>query len=210
MVSPSTARPRQTTLLKHSPYSYRLTPLYVGFGVPASQPNPREPHMQTTASTSHQHQPDDFDQMATAVRARFDSVKHQQLFTVDAGDLFSAYLIGLADDQRQIHNCNCCRRFIQAFGNVVTIDTDGITSPAFWTLADVPEMYQDSMRAMFRAVSNGKVTGVFLSADKAYGKPTEGGWSHFAAVPARVHADCFLTLYQGMAAKREGFGTLSR
>src|SRR5471032_706813 len=71
-------------------------------------------------------------------------------------------------------------------------------------------MYQDSMRAMFRAVSNGKVTGVFLSADKAYGKPTEGGWSHFAAVPARVHADCFLTLYQGMAAKREGFGTLSR
>lgn len=167
--------------------------------------------MQATVScTSHQHQPDDFDLLASAVHARFDSVKHQQLFTVDAGDLFSAYLIGLADDQRQIHNCNCCRRFIQSFGNVVTIDTDGITSPAFWTLADVPEMYQDSMRAMFRMVSNGKVTGVFLSADKAYGKPTEGGWSHFAAVPARVHADPIATPFQAMAAKREGFLTISR
>lgn len=164
--------------------------------------------MQATASC--QHQPDDFDLLATAVRARFDSVKHQQLFTVDAGDLFSAYLIGLADDQRQIHNCNCCRRFIQAFGNVVTIDTDGITSPAFWTLADVPEMYQDSMRAMFRLVSNGKVTGVFLSADKAYGKPTEGGWSHFSAAPSRIHADAVRNQFQAMAAKREDFLTLGR
>lgn len=166
--------------------------------------------MQATASCTHQHQPDDFDLLASAVHARFDSVKHQQLFTVDAGDLFSAYLIGLADDQRQIHNCNCCRRFIQAFGNVVTIDTDGITSPAFWTLADVPEMYQESMRTMFRMVSNGKVTGVFLSADKAYGKPTEGGWSHFAAVPARVHSDPLATPFQAVAAKRESFLTLSR
>jgi hypothetical protein len=166
--------------------------------------------MQATATCNHQHQPDDFDLLASAVHARFESVKHQQLFTVDAGDLFSAYLIGLADDQRQIHNCNCCRRFIQAFGNVVTIDTDGITSPAFWTLADVPEMYQDSMRAMFRAVSNGKVTGVFLSADKAYGRPTEGGWSHFAAVPARFHASAVITPHQAMAAKREDFLTLGR
>lgn len=166
--------------------------------------------MQATATCNHQHQPDDFDLLASAVHARFESVKHQQLFTVDAGDLFSAYLIGLADDQRQIHNCNCCRRFIQAFGNVVTIDADGITSPAFWTLADVPEMYQDSMRAMFRAVSNGKVTGVFLSADKAYGKPTEGGWSHFAAVPARCHTSAVITPHQAMAAKREDFLTLGR
>ena len=57
------------------------------------------------------------------------------LFTTDAADLFATFLANLPPDQRQHHTCQACRHFVERFGDLVTIDEAGHTTPAMWGAA---------------------------------------------------------------------------
>lgn len=113
-------------------------------------------------------------------------------------------------DERQVHTCSACRRFIDGFGGLVTIAEDGHTAPAFWDADAVPEFYRDSIAAMAKAVGRARVTGAFLSTQAIWGTPNTGPWTHIAVYSPDVYKRRLLTAGQAMAAKREDFGTVAR
>ena len=110
----------------------------------------------------------------------------EPLFTTDAHKrhdttLWDAYLNSFPPEQRQFHNCSCCRHFIQRFGTLVTIK-DGRTTPAVWDVDDAPELYKPAVEALARLVRRAKVTGIFLCEEQALGQPVTGIWRHFAVL----------------------------
>ena len=52
------------------------------------------------------------------------SVGVQPMFETDVSgtDLWNAWLTGLPPGEWQGHNCHSCRRFVERYGNLVTID----------------------------------------------------------------------------------------
>lgn len=130
------------------------------------------------------------------------------LFTTDAVGLFDAYLEGFPAADRQYHNCNSCRRFIERFGGLVTINEEGITSPAFWHEDDAPGIYRVSIARMARLVRRAKVTGVFLTKELVWGTPATGPWTHLA-IHAYGKALCSSKPpFQVMAEKLEDYRTV--
>lgn len=137
------------------------------------------------------------------------------VFTTDANKeaMWEAYLYSFDDPvERQYHNCDCCRQFIQHFGGLVVIEADGSTTPAIWNEVDAPEAYKRGVAAMYRIVERAKITGVFLNSNTVWGSPHTGIWSHFAVTPPKsmVFRDRKLTAYQAMAAKKQGFEGILR
>ena len=164
----------------------------------------------------------DYDSLLARVQARFISnIKGGgvPLFQTDAIDLWSAYLTTFgptptegesATPLRQYHTCHACRRFVEHFGGLVTVDADGMTSSAIWHEDDAPDIYKPAIAAMARLVRKAKVTGVFLSSDRVWGTPETGVWNHFALTPPAsiLHKRATLTAGQAMAEKREDFKTM--
>lgn len=132
------------------------------------------------------------------------------LFTTDASGVFEAYLEAIPARKRQVYNCRCCRKFLERYGTLVTIDAEGRTSPAFIPMLAGTGAFAVASQAIHHIVSQAKVTGVFYSFDKTLGDPMQGGWTHLcAANPNRV-IESLLTLDQLAAEKREEFGMLKR
>ena len=135
------------------------------------------------------------------------------LFKTDASDLWEIYLSGFdTPEERQHHNCNACKSFINHYGNLVTIDEHGNTKTAIWDAADAPPLYKKSLKAMAKAVNAAKVTSVFLSSEKNLGIFESNGWAHLSVVlPAlALYRGRTKTAGQAMAAKREDYGILQR
>lgn len=109
------------------------------------------------------------------------------VFTTDA-DIWSIYLAQLPVDLRQYHNCHACQKFIETYGGLVTISASGQQTPVFWWPGDslAEPFYASVFAAMYAAVKQAKVTGVFVSTEKRWGTPVTGIWRHFG-MPAPQH-----------------------
>lgn len=171
--------------------------------------------MKTAAFVGNLHDAE-FDEYLSRIIKRFTKNTEEgkiPLFTTDVFGLFETYLANLPAEQMQHHNCNSCRQFITRFGGLATIGPKGETSSAIWSLEDAPELYQNSMKAMIKAIKRAKITGVFLSSDKVWGNPVTGDWTHFSVQPPKtgvfVHStNSILNAEQKMAEKREDFITM--
>lgn len=184
-----------------------------------TSPAGRAASMQSISSAAHEHgnaTDHEYSAFLTRLQARFiESVANGErpLFTTDAEGLWEAYLDSFTDPvDRQHHNCNACRHFIQRFGGLVTIDAHGFIQPAFWHAEDAPEHYVPAIREMLRLVYRAKVTGVFLSSEAALGQPRTGDWTHLSVTlpDSMLHTSRVLTAGQKMAEKGEDFGTVMR
>ena len=51
---------------------------------------------------------------------------------VDKDLLWNTYLESFPEEERQEHNCNCCRQFIKNWGNVVAIKDNKVIT--FWDI----------------------------------------------------------------------------
>lgn len=130
-------------------------------------------------------------------------------------DLWAAYLGAFPASERQHHNCTACRRFIERFGGLVTIDDDGLTVPVFWWPEEDPEM-EEPFRQLFNLVSRSEVDGVFVhDSDHLYGD--HGGdnrWIHLNTSlikqPHLVHSSKAQTHRQRMAELRQDFEQVDR
>jgi hypothetical protein len=137
----------------------------------------------------------------------------EPLFTTDAEGLNATYLATFSEgEERQHHNCSACRHFIERFAGLVTIDSDGLTTPAMLCPEDAPERYRAAVEAMVKIVRRAKVTGVFLSSERVLGSPVTGIWRHMSVeLPkSMLHARVTLTARQTMAEKREDYNNISR
>lgn len=124
-------------------------------------------------------------------------------------DLNETYLDNLGDE-RDVHTCSACRRFIHEFGGLVTISEDGHATSAFWNAETVPEFYRSAIAAMVKVIGRAKVTGPFLSPLATWGTPATGEWTHFSVKSPNLYRHALLTAGQAMAAKREDFNTVAR
>jgi hypothetical protein len=134
------------------------------------------------------------------------------LFTTDAEGLWDAYLASFPDDERQFHNCNSCRHFIERYGGLVRLAEDGLTLTALWHGAPSDPTYQAGFYAMRSIVKRARVTGVLLSKEPVLGHPITGVWRHFSLkTPAACRAKAgLLTPFQQMAEKREDHHNVMR
>ena len=119
------------------------------------------------------------------------------LFTtdIDGYTLWDLYLSSFPEGTNEIyierteHDCSCCRHFVRAFGNVVSIKNNKITS--IWDLKVDDSTYQTVIDWLSAAVKKQVVNEVFVPTERRFGtkksmdfnpdsKVTE--WYHFHAV----------------------------
>jgi len=155
----------------------------------------------------------EYDELRARINGRFlANCQKSPLFTTNAERLFEAYLTFISADARQYHTCSACRKFIEKFGGLVTIDERGVIASAIWDESDAPDYYKSAIAAMVKLVRRAKVTGVFLSSKPVLGQPETGPWTHFAVtLPAsRVCTRATQTAGQAMAEKHEDFTNVIR
>jgi hypothetical protein len=136
----------------------------------------------------------------------------QPLFKTSTPDLFSVYLDTLPQEDRQYHNCSCCRHFINRFGGLVTISDSGLTSSVMWEVEEAPDYYRPVVTALRNKVNRAGVVSPFLSSDEEWGDFQTGQWTHFAVRQPRSARffSKLMTPGQKMAEKREDFKNVSR
>jgi hypothetical protein len=167
--------------------------------------------MTTTTATMTPTQDRDYDHFLQQLRDRF-ALVNGPLFTTNTDDLYTLFLDALPESDRQHYNCHACRRFVNTFGGLVTINTDGTTQSAIWSEDDTPAFFQSSVREMLRVIQRATVNGVFHSSDAVWGIPVTGEWNHLAVAPspAMVFNRMTQTPGQARAERREDYGTLQR
>lgn len=174
--------------------------------------------MQTISTQHERHPTEDADYEAVLRHHR--EVTAWPLFTTTAGEgLFDIFLAALPADRRQHYDCRACRRFVDHFGGLVTIGASGAAFSPFWD-DWAPTFFGEAFRALSRAVSKARVTGVFLSSEPVWGLPSntsakaaEGAWHHMHLRPAAnmVHRPSTISTTSAVIAeKREEFGMLCR
>lgn len=166
-----------------------------------------------SAADCHEHE---YDTFSARLRERF-ATRGGPFFRTDAADLWRIYLDNIPAEARQHYNCHACRHFIERHGGLVTIGSDGRTSPALWIPEEAPEFFRPAVSALARAVGKAKVVGVFLSDERVWGTPqsrikaTGWVWQHLHVEQANpCHTPTVQTLDQIMAEKVEDHGTLLR
>ena len=176
-----------------------------------------------TSTAEHNYQQrgsgEEYDSILETMRKRVDALGGVPFFTTDVAGLFEAYVASFPETERQWHTCHCCRRFIETYGGLVTIEDDGRTESVFWAAEDVEPAspYWLAIMNLRKLVRRAKVTGVFLSRATLWGTPETPDkkrgftWTHFYWLPiGRVFIHKLLEPNQVMAAKHEEFGIVQR
>lgn len=160
---------------------------------------------------------DGYDQLLEDIRLSFNTMisTDEPLFTTNVENLYDIFLANLPDDARQHYNCHECRRFVNNYGGLVTIDDAGFIHPVMWEII-CPDFFKPAVSSMVRTIRSAKVTGVFLTSEKKrLGIPKTGIWRHMSVdIPNAsrrfMHRDRIFTSDQKMAEKKEDYKMLIR
>lgn len=194
--------------------------------------------MQAPTLSASSHVADDDDQyplFLRILRQRFDDrvsgPEPTPIFTTApttsaTASLFDVFLEYLPPAQRQHYNCHACRRFVDRFGGLVTIDEAGVRRSLFWDgpVDEIPALFREAVADFNDRARYSPVTGVFLSPEKTWGLPSNvetvdvpGGrstrtWHHMAVIPpAKLHfKHAIHTALQVMAEKEQDYAILCR
>ncbi|MDI1475067.1 hypothetical protein [Polyangium sp. y55x31] len=158
---------------------------------------------------------DHYDELLASVRARFGKVTKDKpsLFTTRTSALYQVFLDAVPIELRQVNNCSVCRHFVNRYGGLVIVGSDGKARPALWDPETAPEPYKSAIRALAKVVAEAPIDGVFLSDEKVWGTPRTGDWEHIAVTPSKdlLHKPTVIkTNPQIMAEKRHDHETLLR
>lgn len=164
---------------------------------------------QPSISTVATEADDQYDQFEAALRLRI-ATRTGPIFETDATPeaLWAAYLNGIPEARRQHYSCHACRRFIQRYGGLVTLNDVGVPTPALWNIIS-PPFFGTATADLCRLVAHAKVVGVFLASESTWGMPQAGGWSHLSAPSPNIYTGRLLTATQAMAEKLEDYKILS-
>lgn len=166
--------------------------------------------MQAKTTSVSTEQDNDYASFEKLIAARVASIDGP-LFTTNADGLWEAYLAGIPEEFRQHYTCHCCRRFIQRYGHLATIDARGQSSPLLWNPEfPAPELFTRAVGNMGGMVARAKVTGVFINGDAVWGNPKTGEWTHLHGHPAKVFKSVLKTADQEAAEKLQDYITLHK
>jgi hypothetical protein len=172
--------------------------------------------MQTTSTTSSGgSEGGEYTELVQILR----DAKGWPLLTTDATAIYNVFLHGLPARRRQHYTCRACRKFVERFGGLVTINPDGSARSLLWA-RDVPEFFQGAVDNVNELIAVANVTGVFLNSEPIWGlaqnrsgKSADGWWHHLHLIPQgsmRNRENVLLNSEQMMAEKLQDFGTLGR
>ena len=135
----------------------------------------------------------DFSKIKTAVAQQFAAMAKHELFRtiVNKDQLWETYLAAFPAGSNPIlkerteHDCNCCKSFIRAVGNVVAIIDNNVVSIWDCTVAD--PNYQVVADAMAQLVTSAPIGNVFRHTEKTAGTDKNFSqvldetviWTHF-------------------------------
>lgn len=110
-----------------------------------------------------------FDKLKTQVAKNFKDLSANTLFyvAIDRDEIWSKYISGFAEDNRQEYNCNACKSFLRQWGGIVTIKNNKVIS--LWDNLQVPEEYADAIRNLREYVHSLPITDIFLNSHKNCG-----------------------------------------
>jgi hypothetical protein len=116
-----------------------------------------------------------FKTFAEKVTKQFDKIaKSNELYIVDAGDLYQTYLAAFPEGtnpifrERTEHDCQYCKNFINNVGSVVAIANGSMQT--VWDVDGVAHPYDKVAEAMAKAVRNGAVKSVFRTVESVFGR----------------------------------------
>lgn len=128
-----------------------------------------------------------------AVAKNFDQMSKGAMFRVNSQNLWETYLDSFPAGsdpiykERTEHNCNCCKQFITAVGNVVSIENGQLKSIWDISIPNEPE-YQIVADALSASVKSSKIMSQFFHFEKTAGTRNNfqqllngevKGWEHF-------------------------------
>jgi hypothetical protein len=143
----------------------------------------------------------------TAVNEQFSHMAKNNLFVtaVTKDELWDMYLESFPEGsdpifrERRGHDCQCCKQFIRACGNVVSIAPD-LTLQSIWDIdiGDTESEYQIVANALSKLVKNRTIENIFLHYQKTLGtnfnhQELEDGkikkWEHFHFILPNKYAN---------------------
>ncbi len=147
-----------------------------------------------------------------SMRKRFDDLQVPNMFhaSFDGKVLWNAFLQAIPDEHRKHYTCNCCRHFVERFGNVVMVAQDGTLTSMIWDEINAPAELRDAIWQLRRLVEDSVANGVFLHDKSTMGTPVAGGFRHFSVHLRHVYRSRVLDASQAMAEKAEDFRILGR
>lgn len=167
---------------------------------------------------------DGFDDFRARVAANFSTALAAPggaLFntTTPGCSLSDVYITAALPGDRQARTCNACRRFIDTFGGLVTVDESGRIRSALWS-PDAPVAYRDAAMSLMRTVERSRITSVFHTPDRILGHVVQGVrkddpaelWTHFSAVlpPSEVWSSKLIDASQATAQSIQDHDMLTR
>ena len=130
----------------------------------------------------------DFHKVKEVIEQRFNLLSKHQLFQVvipDRNTLVDLYLNTFQDpEERQHHNCNCCKSFLRQYGNIIAIISDKVET--LWDVVVDDEQFQNTVNALHAYIVGQPIAGIFLSDTQKLGtnyniaKETLIRWEHFS------------------------------
>lgn len=173
---------------------------------------PAKPARNTPRPAPRRDHDREYDAFRMAIRKRFEDATRGQtkVFQTDASGLWQAYLDAMPLGERQVHNCTCCRHFIERFGGLVCIGENGETWPVMWDVNAVPEFYVPVVARLETIVDSARVTGVFYTRAQVWGTPQTETWNHLAVMAgaSMAYLNKALSPGQASAAVRENVKTV--
>ena len=144
----------------------------------------------------------DFATFADRVEKNFSQMSEDELFVVDISgdDLYSMYLNAFPEGtnpiyiERTYHDCSCCKNFIRAVGNVVSIQNGELKS--IWNIKGAPYPYDVVAETLARFVESSQIKRVFRTKETRFGNKmtrqllNDGAvkqWDHFYCKVDRRH-----------------------
>lgn len=132
-----------------------------------------------------------FKDLKNKVANQFATMDHTKLLVVDLEkrSLFDAYLSTFEDPvERQSHNCNCCRRFLDQFGAIVEVK-DGVVR-TMWDF-QIEGEFSKVPAVLRQIVLNSPITHAFITKTNCLGTDSnlsDSGhrWEHFYVASTKI------------------------
>ena len=128
-----------------------------------------------------------FKTFKTQVQQNFKKLAKGNLFyvTIDRDLIFETYLNGFEDaEERQGHDCNCCKSFLRQWGGIVAIDSD-YNMVSIWDFEGADGLYEDARRNLSSYIHSLSITDVFVNeylncgTDNNFDMIKNVSWNHF-------------------------------
>lgn len=152
----------------------------------------------------------EFSALSRALFASAQDFRGEKLFRTEGLGLFEVYLASLPSDERQHHNCNCCKAFLRKYGGLVAIDEFGNAHSVFWNPGySVSEVYDNAICNLASFVESAKIKGTLVSPDEVWGTPVTGPWTHFHYSNPATYLGRGKSASEVQALDKENFRTLN-